>query len=148
MKNHTELLKAFDEAVKNEEANQHIKDDFISDLDFTGSNGDWTGRFKGYMFTQKGDQIRAEQDIDYTPLDFVAPLVSVNKEEAKAMYPPKTKKELFVEHLELIQANFTKSLKLAYFSGFKDGRGEDYLGCDVMARWESSDVKQEIDKNG
>lgn len=52
-----------------------------------------------------------------------------------------------IEHLELIQSNFTKSLKLAYFHGFRDAREEDYLGCDVMARWESSEVKQEIDKN-
>ena len=101
----------------------------------------------GYKFTQSGDEIRAEQvKEDYTPLEFAAPLVSVNKEEFNVMYPNKTKEELLVEHLELIQVNFTKSLKIAYFSGFKDAREEDYLGCDVMARWESSDVKQEVDK--
>lgn len=95
-------------------------------------------------------KVKDEQALLNTPagdLEFAAPLVSVNKEEFEAMYPSKTKEDLLVEHLELIQANFTKSLKIAYFSGFRDARDEDYLGCDVMARWESSDVKQEIDKN-
>lgn len=55
--------------------------------------------------------------------------------------------ELLVEHLEKVQANFTEALKQSYLSGFYDGREVDYLGCDSFARWESSDVKQEIDKN-
>ena len=41
----------------------------------------------GYKFTTKGDQVNVEQDIDFRPLDFVTPLVSVNKEEFEAMYP-------------------------------------------------------------
>ena len=59
----------------------------------------------------------------------------------------KTQKELLVAHLEVVQANFTNALKLAYFSGFRDARDKDYLDCDAATRWESSDVKTEIDKN-
>jgi hypothetical protein len=52
-----------------------------------------------------------------------------------------------VEHLEKVQSNFTTALKDAYVCGFKDGRDQDYLGCDVLARRESSEAKAEIDKN-
>lgn len=55
--------------------------------------------------------------------------------------------EALVDHSEKVQLNFTKALKEAYLSGFADARDEDYLGCDSFARWESSEVKQEIDKN-
>ena len=66
--------------------------------------------------------------------------------ESTSMFT-KSKEQRLVEHLDFIQANFTKSLKVAYYSGFRDARDEGYLGCDVMARWESSDIKEEIEKS-
>jgi hypothetical protein len=59
----------------------------------------------------------------------------------------KIQKEILVAHLDMVQANLTNALKLAYFSGFRDARDKDYLGCDAVDRWEYSDVKAEIDKN-
>ena len=84
----------------------------------------------GRKFTQKGDQISCEKiKEDYTPLDF-----STNKPDMK----------LLLEKLEQSLMEFPKAIKASYENGFKDGRDQDYLGCDVMARWESSEAKEAL----
>jgi hypothetical protein len=54
---------------------------------------------------------------------------------------------LLVDHLQKVQDNFSSALKEAYICGIRDGRDYDYMGCDALARWESSEIKKEVDKN-
>ena len=55
------------------------------------------------------------------------------------------KLNILQSHLERTLKEFPKAIKAVYYDGFKDARDEDYLGCDVMARWESSESKKAID---
>jgi len=54
---------------------------------------------------------------------------------------------ILVDHLQKVQDNFSSALKEAYICGINDGRDYDYMRCDALARWESSEVKKEIDNN-
>ena len=58
----------------------------------------------------------------------------------------KNNESLLLEKLKTVEVQIPILVKAVYENGFRDARKEDYLGCDVLAMWESSESKEELGK--